>query len=210
MHRNLRFYLRPVLVTGSLLLVVALSCLVWEWQVRRQYALNRALIAALQNSDTARALHLVQEGADPNASYLPPPRPSVQDLWNQWLHPVPRSAEIKNPTAIQMACGLVWFVFKGQQFTGMGQCRPDAPALVEAMLRHGADAEVRDKDFNRTLLIWAAMEQRPATVEILLKHGADSGVKDLLGQTALMYSYSSAATRQLLLQQEARRKGTKR
>ena len=73
-----------------------------------------------------------------------------------------------------------------------------------------SNARVGDKDFNRTLLIWATMEQRPTTVDMLLKHGTDSSAKDLLGKTALMYAYSSAAMRQVLLQQEAHRKETKR
>jgi hypothetical protein len=61
----------------------------WLRAQQRQYALNRALIAALVKGDTRLALTLVNEGADPNTPYNPTPVPSLLELVKQLFHRSP-------------------------------------------------------------------------------------------------------------------------
>ena len=64
-----------LLAFALLLIGVFLACFVWVRKEQRQYALNRALIAALEANDVGQALHLLNTGADPNTRREPLPAP---------------------------------------------------------------------------------------------------------------------------------------
>ena len=156
-------YKRFTFISVSLLIGLTLSLCLWVWNEQRQYTLNRDLIASLEYNDPKRAIRLVKAGADPNTHYKPSPKPSFQNLWNHWIHSTPPTVDPYDLTAIQMACGEVWLI-RSAGLLGLGQFKPDAPELVETMLRHGANAGVLDNDWKRSLLMCAAASRRPATV----------------------------------------------
>src|SRR5579871_5569409 len=103
----IRQRLRPfVLLTVLLLVTLVISGLgLWLRSAKRQYALNRQLIAALIHHDDQKALTLVEAGADPNACYKPSSAPSLLKLVKQVLHP---SLASNSPTAFMIACGAPW------------------------------------------------------------------------------------------------------
>src|SRR5436305_1771341 len=68
----------------ALLLFTCVAAMVpWFRAQRRQYALNRQLIAALKQENDRRALVLVSAGADPNTRYEPTPVPSLPEFINR-------------------------------------------------------------------------------------------------------------------------------
>jgi uncharacterized protein len=171
---------RVALIT---LLLVALLAYVGLWlrAKRRQYALNRQLIAALVKGDDKQALALVNEGADPNTRYKPTPMRTLPSFMMHFFH---RSPPVNNtPTALMIGCGAEW-LDDSAAIEALPE-RPDAPQLVEAMLKHGANINAREKD-GLTPLQWATMYNRRNTVWVLLEHGADVNVKDRNEWTALM------------------------
>src|SRR5580700_678461 len=93
----------------ALLLLAGLvgSTALWLRAQQRQYALNRALIAALVKGDDRRALVLVNAGADPNTQYKPMPVPSLVELVKElFQHSVPPADN--SPMALMIACGAPW------------------------------------------------------------------------------------------------------
>ena len=64
--------------------------------------------------------------------------------------------------------------------------------IVEILLRHGADVEIRD-DNGETALHWATggSLNNVKVVELLLSHGADVNAKDNRGWTALDWAYKA-------------------
>ena len=155
---------RRVLILS--LLVVALlvgGCGLWVRQAKRQYTLNRELIAALENDDDKQALALVNAGADPNARATP--------------------AQANSPNALMLACGITWTPAINKPLPNLTS-HEDLP-LVQAMLTHRANLHARTlADF--TPLHCAAYMNRARTVELLLQQGADVNAQDQFGHTALM------------------------
>ncbi len=169
------------------LLVVALlvgGCGLWVWQAKRQYALNRELIAALLHGDSKQSLVLVEQGADPNTREEPTPAPSFKLLLDQFLNPSP---PVNNsPTALMFACGVIPDLTKERSF-------PLVPLaenllLIQAMLTHGANVHARYGEM--TALQDAADAGRWHTVELLLQHGADATCQGELGTTPLRTAIS--------------------
>jgi ankyrin repeat protein len=141
----------------------------WLQTQRRQYALNRALIAALVKGDDKQALVLVNEGADPNTRYKAMPVPLLFQLVKQWLHRSPAPVN-DSVTALSIACGGLW----GDEVASyVAQCRrPDDAQLVQAMLTHGAKVKVKD-EIGASPLMWAAIFSRRNSARLLLEHGAN-------------------------------------
>lgn len=81
-HKRYIFLASVLLVVGG----CALACFLWMRAEQRQYALNRALIEALNQGNLKRAIDLVEVGANPNTLLQPLPAPSWRDLLNQMLH----------------------------------------------------------------------------------------------------------------------------
>ncbi|QKX61644.1 uncharacterized protein TRUGW13939_08796 [Talaromyces rugulosus] len=61
----------------------------------------------------------------------------------------------------------------------------DAPRVVDILLQHGADVNVRDK-LGWMALFWAAKGRAPLVLEVLLQAGADRTVRDTNGLSALL------------------------
>ncbi|MCW3055081.1 MAG: hypothetical protein JWN14_4251 [Chthonomonadales bacterium] len=158
---------RAALFIFLLLTSIVVCASLWLRAERHQYALDRQLIAALVRSDDQQALVLVKSGADPNTPCHPVSPPSLRQLWNHLLShsPLPTTG---SPTALSIACG-AWYednnIYRWSVIS-------DAPLLIEAMLRHGADPNAKDQD-GWTPLSWAIRENDQKTVSVLLDYGAD-------------------------------------
>src|ERR1019366_7264804 len=168
----------------ALFLLVGLTgaCAIWLRSEQHQYALNRQLIAALVHVDDKQALTLVNGGADPNTRYTPTPVPSLPELVIQLLH---RSSPPANdsPTALLIACGAEW---SGDFATIDAQVnRPDDAQLVQAMVRHGANINVKSPT-GATPLMWSGGFTGLKIANVLLEHGANVNAQTNHGDTLLM------------------------
>lgn len=169
------------------LVVVALlvgGCDLSLWQAKRQYALNRQLIAALEHYDNKQALTLVNQGADPNTRQNPPPPPTLKLLLNQLLHCSPAS-DNDSPAALRVACGDV-FHSTNSTFFIVGEGSENV-FLVQAMLTHGANVHELDENGD-TPLHSAAGQNHVSVVDMLLKYNADVNAQNTNGNTPLMFA----------------------
>lgn len=162
------------------------ACGLWVWQAKRQYALNRQLIAALVHNDSKQALTLVNMGADPNTRYAPPPSPTLKLLLNQLLLHRSSVPADDSSTAFMFVCSAAWYG-AGNHIRISFNSPEDIP-LVRAMLIHGADCKATASQQNWSALHCAVWKGRPQTVQLLLEHGANINQQDILGMTPLMQS----------------------
>lgn len=156
----------------------------WLWSVRHQEALNRQLISALVTSDATQALVLVNEGADPNTPFEPPPPPSLRQCWDYFTHrsgwPVSHT-----PSAFLIACGTY------PASTDSGHFDADAPELVQAMLKRGADKNAKygtegwEVGEGYTPLAFSIMTGKQKTIGALLDAGFDANAPLADGSTPL-------------------------
>ena len=184
-HRR-RALLFTLLLITSIAVVIGLGL----WSQRRQYTLDRQLIAALLKGDIQQAAALVEAGADPNTPLVPPSPPSLRQLWNFLLHRSHLPGN-DNQNAFLIACGAYW---NGSDYG------PDAPQLTQAMLRHNANPNAKD-EVGWTPLLCAIRGNQPKTVGVLLDYGTDANAKDNDGWTPLIeasHTASAESVRQLL------------
>lgn len=66
--------------------------------------------------------------------------------------------------------------------------------VVERLLDKGLDVNTRDKQFNATLLMWAAHEGKVDTLKLLLTRGAEMESEKEGGKTALWYAAEQGRT----------------
>ncbi|MCW3094971.1 MAG: ankyrin repeat protein [Chthonomonadaceae bacterium] len=181
---NKRRRYRAVLFLGTVcLLMVGAGGLRLRSQ-QRQEALNRQLIASLVKQDDHLALSLINAGADPNTHLEPLPAPSIQQLWDYVLHRSPLPVNDSLP-ALLIACGVYWTDDRGYIYGGHLHSTP----LVAAMLRHGANVEVKD-DQGWTPLTYAAYQKDRKMVDVLLAHGANANAEGLYGGSPLYWAMS--------------------
>jgi hypothetical protein len=171
---------RSTLVTLLLLTGMIVSAGLWLRAERRQFALDRELIAALAKNDAQKALVLVNSGADPNTPYNPLPPPSLRQLWNYMLHrsPLPTT---DSPTAFCIVCGACWVDESGSVKAMVGA---ENPQLVQSMLQHGVKPNMHDTT-GWTPLLYAVFFNHPKTVDLLLDHAADPNLPARDGTMAL-------------------------
>lgn len=195
-HRRLLF------LSALVVALLAGGSGLWVWRAKRQYALNRQLVAALLHNDSRQALALVNAGADPDTPVASPPAPTLNLLASQLLH---RSLQPGSDglTVFRFACGRRWY----QGYDGATHLRAldsryfdeDLP-LLQAMLTHGANVHARIED-NSTVLHDGVSSNRLHSVELLLRYGANVNAQDKRDTTSLMLAgiYDNAAMIYLLL-----------
>ena len=142
------------------------------WQAKRQYALNRELIAAIKKGDLKQATILVNEGADPTTRANPSPPPALPELIHQLLHPLP-PAPNDSPTAFLMVCGARWERDEQHFPSIVSEDCPDAHSGF-----HDDGIDVRPQDSCRL-------------IQTMLLHGAKVNTKDTEGYTALHHAVRS-------------------
>jgi ankyrin repeat protein len=191
---------RAVLLTLCLLWALTGACRLWLRAQQRQYTRNRQLIAALMNGDTGRARSLVEQGADPNTPYRPPPSPSMYELLRRLLRQTP-PRDNASPTAFMLACGMDWNGPRPGEQPDQKSDSPDDSPLLQAMLRHGADVNARDENLGSPLIEAVTDDASGQEIELLIQHGAAINAQDIEGKTALFHAVFNAnrgVIRQLL------------
>jgi len=192
---------RSALLT-SLLLVLAAPPVVWTWRVWRQEKLNQSLTKAILENDlrdiqygpeiAAQALHLLDEGADPNCICRDPPLSLRQEIIKDVLSLVgrkPRSQDAQ-PTPLILALryrpdpalvkalldkGANVNVESGEGSTPLGEAvdhdSPEGLMVVQMLLDRGADVKASDADY--PIICRAAGGGNAEIVRLLIAHGAD-------------------------------------
>lgn len=147
----------------------------WSVQSRvvRQSRLNRALTEAAIEGKTEKVRSLLLEGANSDARSEPYIKPIetvdvvavLKGAFRHLLYPTDRMG----PTVLIQATG------------------HSHPAVVKALLEHGATVDARDRN-GGTALMFAAMNGDLGTVNLLLEHGANANANatDAHGATPLM------------------------
>jgi|SRR5579871_43145 len=183
------------LIAALLLLAALVGGLGWlVYAPVRQERLNRALIAAIKQNETKKAIALLAEGADANARDT---LPMNQSLWRLLLdrlrgkRPAPSTA----PTALWVAC--CWSLEDNSP--------RDNATMVKALLDRGAALEAKDLERRRTPLLCALLWGNPAVSKLLIERGADVNACDLAGYTPLILAvfHNNKALVKLLLDRGA-------
>jgi hypothetical protein len=192
---NKRRLYRAGLLLGTVGLLITGVCGLWLRSYRRQEALNRQLIAALVKGDRWRwrqetsydyqeALSLVNAGADPNTPLNPLPAPSLRQPWNYVIHRSPLPVN-HSPSAFLIACGAWWTENDDRKLHEVPGENP--VPLIQAMFRHGANAEARGED-GWTPLIYAVCQGNRETLDVLLAHGVNANAKAEDGESPLYWA----------------------
>ena len=152
---------------------------VWLWKADRQEWLNRQLIAAIKREDTPAALLALEQGADGNARDEPV-TPGWKRLW-----------DLVRGRKAPPSLGATPLLLMLQYEYATTDTTPEDPPrehtdLVEALLAHGADVNLRYEGRQTPLLYALADSKKTATIRLLLEHGAS--VNDGLGAELLSFA----------------------
>lgn len=166
----LALFLLPILLFGF-----------WYGRQVRQNNLDHSLILAIKQQDTQKAIALLNDGADANVVDKPFVPVTLWSVLKEFRNPN-KTNRLKQelqqyPSALRLATNL-------DTQPGNSSDYSDNPALVKALLEHGADPNVRDTS-GRTPLIFACSNHHLETAQVLLEHGADPNAQWWEG-TALM------------------------
>lgn len=164
-----RGYLIVALAAAAIVGGVALA----RGRAQRQYALDRALYAAVEAGDAGRVRAVLARGADPNVREKPGPRPSNPRQWlDIVLHP-----ERGKPTGSTALMEAAW---KGHT------------DVVRQLLAAGADpnaADVTDQDVT-TALDCAVCGSHNEAALLLLNAGASANLAGDADSTPLWHAVS--------------------
>ena len=162
---------KPLICVLSVLIVclglVAIVVLVQAQKVGQ----DNELLDAVQSGDTARVIALLAGGANPNARLSEAGITNPAKLLERFFLGAPASAV--GPEGAGMTV-LMWAVWHNH------------PAVVDAVLRGGADVHTRYKG-GMTALMIAAYQGNPTVVASLLDNGSDVNAADNTGTTVLFY-----------------------
>ncbi|HLK60934.1 MAG TPA: ankyrin repeat domain-containing protein [Chthonomonadaceae bacterium] len=198
-RKRLRF------IIALLILAVMIGGLGWITNATlRQEHLNRALIAAIKENNSRKALTLLDEGADPNARDNPQVPPSFLQMLMLLLRR--HYQDTDRPTALLLALGVRVEFDTHKNSTAMsGSPDKDNLQIVQALCDHGADMNGRST-WGYTPIMAAAFAEAPTSIiKLLLDRGAGVNARDIRGQTALMLAAGNwnVANVRLLLERGA-------
>ena len=180
---------RRISIVVLSLLVLVLIGFFWQSHLQmRRTRLDRLLIQAVLDRDAGKANAVLDQGADPNARDTPlPDKPA----WAALLDGL-RRRSATDPSALMIAAlggntGTYWNWYNypgmGSPTAGWGQC--DQPAIVQTLLKRGADPDAKD-GYGWTPLLCAAVCGNVNIARCLLDHGADVNERFANGETVLM------------------------
>ena len=132
----------------------------------RQASLDSALITAIQDRKSDRAIQLLNQGANANATDDPDRPTTFQAMLSEFLRRFRDGAKPQQSrnSALILAC-----IEEPSPRYGGG----NDPKLFEVLLEHGAKANTCNADRTRSALDFHAMFGSMETVSLLLKYGAD-------------------------------------
>ncbi len=156
----------------SITVILLIAGIIWlGYATLRQARLDKTLIQSIRADDTFGALHVLKNGADPNArdygksdgAFWPPIKRRFQRLFfRHSLH------EQDQPiSALALAA----------QYADV--------SCVRTLLEHGADVNARE-DYGETALMMAATDGCDDNISALLDHGANVNLRNQAGETALI------------------------
>jgi hypothetical protein len=177
----LRKRLTWILLLALILLPVLVSCVWYGLQVRQQ-RLDHALIKAIKKRDTGTAISLLDQGADANATDKPEISVTLKSMLDVFWSRLKGNAPSKDTGFFPSA--LLSLYWNGEHSVD----KPlDNPALVGALLDHGANHYPTDK-FGFTVLHYACRDKHDATVKVLLEHHINPNPRDNQSRTPLMFA----------------------
>ena len=156
---------RRLIAAGIIILLVSLPC-IWFARQHRQVKLDRALIVAINRNDADAVDMLLVNGANPNARETPQKPQTPMQIIKELIHPSPPGL---TKTALMIAA------------------YSSPVRIVTALLRAGADVNVRDK-YGETALFMAAANGHASNVKALIAAGADVNHRAIHGGTVLVYA----------------------
>lgn len=172
---------RTKLIFAALLFTGVGFCVYRGVKRLNQDRLDQNLITALRSYDSLGALTALNEGANPNACESPAKPSSLFSAMKTVFRIAPEvSAPSRGPCALLVAIDWRWReVENSVESHGHGYAPANAPkqdpAVIRALLEHGADANIRN-EVGLTPLQIASWEGKSATVKLLLEHGAATGI----------------------------------
>jgi uncharacterized protein len=179
--------------------IIAFSCLlIGIWRAHVQSHMDRGLIHAIKSSNSERAIELLRQGADANAT-----------------------DQSEGSTAFSRLAGLFRRAFRGRQPAASGSASSEPTALmlvfspdhvqsnmhrepvelVRELLARGANVNATasaDSWCRTPVVIHAASGGNTQCVQALLEHGADPNSRNIAGGTPLMYAGNILTVRLLI------------
>jgi ankyrin repeat protein len=164
----------------ALLIVLLLAPPAWFIvQAGRRIDTNRSLFEAVRRNDANTVAFLLSAGADANAH---DPMGDKRPMWRQIYDRLRGVPEPSGFTPLQVYLSPA----QDDKDPFHPRMRPENMALLQALLDHHADPNVRDDYLAYTPLQFAVTEHKDDTIRALLKHGAKIDLKDSLGEDALL------------------------
>jgi len=172
-------------------IVIVLAILWTAVKVRayfRQESLNSSLIEAMKHRDAARAIRLLNQGADANVTAIP--RPRTMQGWFTALRDRLHIGVIHTKLVQQTAPLSMFYEPASSEIGGVWlPCDhvPENSALVAALLNHGARPDAVDK-YGKTALYYAVKSGHLRSARLLIEYHANCNLEDSEGRTLLFYS----------------------
>lgn len=183
---------RAIWILLALFLLPVLLFFVWYSRQVRQQQLDHALIEAIKKNETQKAIALLNLGADANATdkpYQPMTFPTIlADAWKQGRGNQPPLHTKYYPSALLLPYTEIAVKKVGHAPFSDIISSLDNPALIEALLEHGANPYTID-DTGTTILYHAVSCHHSATVKVLLEHHMNPNIHNSNsqnGETPLM------------------------
>jgi len=165
-----------------LLILVGLP-LLFLWRTVQHFRRNEDLVHAVKRNDTKVAIRLLDAGADANAL----DETGRTGTLLQRLIEDMRANHIAQYVRPDPVLYMMLAPCYSQSLKKRVPTYPENPALVRALLDHGADSNTRDS-LHTTVLMLAGLDGYNATVRLLLEHGANPLAQNGAHSTPIMFA----------------------
>lgn len=157
---------------------------IWVVTLVRQSWLDESLVSAMKKRETARAISLLNQGANANITEQQSSRASYL-TWSGFISRFTKGRQPVEPT-LKTEPLPKYYESGAYELLDFYESVPENFELITALLKHGAHIEAPDK-YRRTALCYAAISDHEATVRLLLKRRANCNTSGSDGRTPLFY-----------------------